>query len=55
MAALLVLNSKAADRKFSSVLDLFNAVPTDTRVYDGCIKVDVYEYECAPMATLAEE
>ena len=55
MAELVVLNFKAAEGKFSSLLDLFNAVLADTRAYDGCIKVDVYEDECASTVTLVEE
>ena len=55
MAELVILNFKAAEGKFSSLLDLFNAVLTDTRAYDGCIKVDVYQDEYASTVTLVEE
>ena len=45
MAELVVLNFKAAEGKFDALADMFRAVLDDTRAYDGCIKVDVYEDE----------
>ena len=55
MAELVVLNFKAAERKFDALADIFRAVLDDTRAYDGCIKVDVYEDESSSTITLVEE
>jgi quinol monooxygenase YgiN len=55
MAELVVLNFKAADGKFDALADMFRAVLGDTRSYDGCIKVDVYEDRGNSTITLVEE
>lgn len=55
MAELVVLNFKAAEGKFDALADMFRAVLDDTRAYDGCIKVDVYEDESSSTITLVEE
>lgn len=55
MTELVVLNFKAAEGKFDALGDMFRAVLGDTRAYDGCIKVDVYEDEGSNTITLVEE
>ena len=55
MAELVVLNFKAAEGKFDALADMFRAVLGDTRAYDGCIKVDVYEDRGSSTITLVEE
>ena len=55
MAELVVLNFKAADGKFDALADMFRAVLGDTRSYDGCIKVDVYEDRGSSTITLVEQ
>ena len=55
MTELVVLNFKAAEGKFDALGDMFRAVLGDTRAYDGCIKVDVYEDEGNNTITLVEE
>lgn len=55
MTELVVLNFKAAEGKFDALGDMFIAVLGDTRAYDGCIKVDVYEDEGNNTITLVEE
>ena len=55
MAELVVLNFKAAEGKFDALADMFRAVLGDTRAYNGCIKVDVYEDRGSSTITLVEE
>jgi quinol monooxygenase YgiN len=55
MTELVVLNFKAAKGKFDALGDMFRAVLGDTRAYDGCVKVDVYEDEGNNTITLVEE
>ena len=55
MAELVVLNFKASEGKFDALADMFRAVLGDTRAYDGCIKVDVYEDRGSSTITLVEE
>ena len=55
MGELVVLNFKAAEGKFGALADMFRAVLGDTRAYEGCIKVDVYEDEDSATITLVEE
>ena len=55
MAELVVLNFKAAEGKFDALADMFRAVLGDTRAYDGCRKVDVYEDRGSSTITLVEE
>ena len=55
MGELVVLDFKAADGKFDALADMFRAVLGDTRSYDGCIKVDVYEDRGSSTITLVEE
>lgn len=55
MAELVTLNFKAADGKFDALADMFRAILGDTRSYDGCIKVDVYEDRDNSTITLGEE
>ena len=55
MTELVVLNFKAAEGKFDALGDMFRAVLGDTRAYDGCVKVDVYEDEGNNTITLVEE
>ena len=55
MTELVVLNFKAAEGKFDALGDMFRAVLGDTRAYDGCIKVDVYEDKGNNTITLVEE
>ncbi|MBT6265448.1 MAG: antibiotic biosynthesis monooxygenase [Halieaceae bacterium] len=55
MTELAVLNFKAAKGKFDALGDMFRAVLGDTRAYDGCVKVDVYEDEGNNTITLVEE
>ena len=55
MGELVVLNFKAAEGKFGALADMFRAVLGETRAYDGCIKVDVYEDRGNSTITLVEE
>lgn len=55
MAELVVLNFKAAEGQFDALSNLFRAVLGDTRAFDGCIKVDVYEDEENLTINLVEE
>ena len=55
MAELVVLNFKASEGKFDALADMFRDVLGDTRAYDGCIKVDVYEDRGSSTITLVEE
>jgi quinol monooxygenase YgiN len=55
MTELVVLNFKAAEGNFDALATMFSAVLGDTRAYDGCIKVDVYEDRGSSTITLVEE
>ena len=55
MTELVVLNFKAANGKFNDLAEMFRTILSDTRNYQGCIKVDVYEDECSSTITLIEE
>ena len=55
MTALVVKNFKAAEGKFEALGDYFKVVLSDTRSFDGCMKVDVYADESAATYTLVEE